>query len=322
MRIKKGTHKIFKIVSLCFLLIIVSRTSYNNHATQQGKQDGIGPGKKNITIATFNIYNWGLTKNDEKDYEKLANLIRDFDLIAIQGVMAPYGEERIHKLIEKMGGDYDYFYSPKTGTKNWSERYVFIFKEPVKFIKASGTFIIENPLNNKSYSRVPCMAHFRAKNFDFWLINVHLQRGSNKESRTKEARHFANWLKNFTPGDREKDFIVLGNFNRYSNGSKSFDEFYFKGWKNHYRILTLEPVPPLKTNCDKTVHYTYDNIFISRGTNYEFGEKKAKKGETIGAIPWDTSEEFKNKSVIDFRKIISDHRPVWAKFEILKPDDD
>ena len=169
------------------------------------------------------------------------------------------------------------------------------------------------------------MAYFKAGNFDFGIINVHLLWGSEEEDRTKETKHFAKWLKtklgDLKDGD-EKDFIVAGDFNRYGKNWKSFDEFLFEGWQDFYRILTLEPPDRLKTNCARKTHKTYDNIFISPGAENEFGKNAAEIDNTIGVIPWDIWDFWKDQQLNQIKRIISDHRPVWVKFRIDKQDDD
>ena len=145
------------------------------------------------------------------------------------------------------------------------------------------------------------------------------------------------WLGNFIPRGSERDILLVGDTNRYGNytgtavDDMAFSKFLQVGWEDHYRILFLEPLSTWTTKfASKDEESTtagrdstlYDQIFISTNTTYEFGDDEAKYGETIGVVPFDMVAPYDTLVHHRLRVIMSDHRPIWARFRIDQPDDD
>jgi len=315
-----------KIRLVLFVLAVIGIFLSGILPDKSKAETGILNGPEYIKIATFNIYRWGQTKEEKKDLRYLAKLINEFDLIAIQEVMPQHGAEQVNRLMSYLNNEFKARITPKTGNNKYSEMYAYIYNaDRIEFLEQE-RFIIPNPMDNEFFNRVPHMAYFKAGNFDFWLVNVHLLWGSYEKDRSRETHRLARWIKEYlsqrVDENGEQDLIIVGDFNRYGKSWKSFDEFLFENWKKYYRILTLEPDSNLKTNSARSVHKTYDNIFISIGAVYEFEKDLAVIDKTVGVVPWDESGPWKKMHLNDIKIRISDHRPVWALFRIDQPDDD
>ncbi|HUT33550.1 MAG TPA: hypothetical protein VNE39_08735 [Planctomycetota bacterium] len=87
---------------------------------------GAAAGPATIRIASWNILNLGKdTPVDER-----AQIIAQFDIVALQGVESTEGLERLRKKVEQISGSsWGEAVSPKTGTGNAAEYYVFPYQD-------------------------------------------------------------------------------------------------------------------------------------------------------------------------------------------------
>lgn len=197
----------------------------------------------------------------------------------------------------------------------------------------------------RTFQRVPHCGLFRAGNFDFWLVNVHLYTqidGKSSEGREAEYAALHDWFKRLT-GETEKDAIAIGDFNRFL-GTKTATR---KAWKKLagteqpplLRFVLLEgiraavptfdpmmdegPDDRFSTTTNNNKHSIYDQILIARGTSHEF-VPNPQWDIDVGIVAFDNDPRYQwFAGDPDFvNTTISDHRPIWMKIRIDLPDDD
>jgi len=195
------------------------------------------PSSSELTICSFNIQ--FLANFKKKDDETLANVLKEFDIVVVQELVAPPtdgiypdGEEYsadaeaveffqamqdkgfIYHLSEEDTGTNDEIHKASTATEWWV---VFYKSDIVEYANdLPHGFLAGDRSNHDNYERVPYAFAFRTPNnkLDFVLISVHLKPGdsnSDQERRFEELSTIAGWIDN--NDDQEKDFIILGDMN-------------------------------------------------------------------------------------------------------------
>jgi len=251
-----------------------------------------------IRIATWNLRKFSQREKPGQhppDLVEIAKIIKGggFDLLAIQEVQQE-GQE-VQKLRLQLNEPWRHVISDRTGN---NERFAFIYREDRVELLDSPR-LMSGP-EATTFDRVPFIATFKAGQFDFVLVTVHLSY-TDTSRRRREAEALARFAKDMAAHASEKDVIVLGDFNEQHRigNLHYFDE---QGWT---RLIT-EP-----TNLGSSE--IYDNLLIDR----QFTREWTGRG---GVIRFDESD-FGNddKSAMES---VSDHRPAWAEFSTVGPDDD
>jgi endonuclease/exonuclease/phosphatase family metal-dependent hydrolase len=251
-----------------------------------------------LTIATWNIRDLGRTK-DAEEINKIAQIIRHIDLVAIQEVVAkdPAGAQAVAKIVEelnRMGANWDYRISDPTNSPSAysSERYAFLWK--TSKVKLLNRAYLDADLEAVC-DREPYIGKFQlTKGKDpFYVINFHARRFN--EQPENEIIHFKDY-----PERLKSDRILLvGDFNLDEN---------HQVWNNLYRLgfkSSLKGVPTtLKTKCvqNSYLNNSIDNIYYSTHSAQLFQS---------GAIDFVRSCEN-----LEEARGLSDHLPVFASFNL------
>ena len=308
----------------------------------------VNPDRQNsIKIASFNIAELGNSKRT-KDFKAIAQMINEFDLIALQEVQDKGGEAAvmsIHAALNAISGNR---YALPLVIPNAGrgfpgiEGYAFIYRDPVQLdnrVFPVHGFRYDN--NHDIYGRVPALAHFKAGTFDFIVATVHLQ-WDNIDRRQKEMIDIKKWLIEFANRDtgQERDLIIVGDFNRYGNLSNTVIEQHQAPFDTlidlselgkTYRLISLEFLLTTDTQfADSDERSTttgveknlYDQIMISAGSFREHKTTPSLFGEDVGVIAFDMEDPWKEKTNEEIKDAVSDHRPIWARFQINLVDDD
>ncbi len=207
-----------------------------------------------IRVASFNIAEFGEgTHPQTRDLDAIAAMLvnNQLDLIAVQEVgIKDQAENRLNALVGKMnsiassGPKYFSYITPQTG----DERYAFIYRSPVVIGEEDLWLDDDRGPNNPRaggtiYYRIPIAVSFMAGDFDFYLVNVHLSWG-NLDRRENEIADLREFLR--AEGGAEKDWIVLGDMNRYGkyrvSDPKAFDQLLDESWNFLYRFPLLEAI--------------------------------------------------------------------------------
>lgn len=250
-----------------------------------------------LTIVTWNIRHLGRTKTDDDIYQ-IANLLRDFDIVAIQEVVAkdPAGAQAVAKIadeLNRMGAQWDYQISDptKSPTPQHSERYAFLWK-PSK-VNIVHRAYLDQELEDICY-REPFIAKFRSKNKDddFYIINYHSRKYTDKPE--EEIIHFIDYPERLN-SDR---IIIAGDFN-LSETHDVWRPIYRKGFDN----AISSQKTTLKTKCKDGDYLSHpiDNIYFTSG---------------ILKVQAESIDFIKECENLQRAREISDHLPVYMQFRI------
>jgi len=272
------------------------KASKNNRRTTNSsslqKRQQTSPKAASIRICSWNIRDLGKSK-DAQEIAFMAELLRDFDLVAIQEVVGSfYGNRAVAKLADELnrkGSKWEYVVSERT-EGDGPEKYAFLWK-PSK-VKIEGKPFLLKQLGEE-FDREPFIAKFIAQQKDFVVVNLHLV------PKSKDPEKEAELLDRIHLLFEQENMLILGDFN-LDEKSEAFDGLKdvgftpaFVGQKTSYKRKVTE--------SGEHLHEEYDNIFFE-GDIFEISEK--------GIV--DFYLQIKD---LKAARYISDHVPVWAAFQ-------
>ena len=162
-----------------------------------------------VSICSWNIQNFGKSKNDaELNY--IAGVLKEFDLISIQEVVAGYGGSqavaRLADELNRTGSKWDYVISDPTSsiTGNSKERYAFLWN--TSKVRSAGIPWLEANYSNE-IDREPYFCRFVVEKKIFTLASFHAVPKS-KQPET-EIKYFK-FLPDLYP---DQNIIFCGDFN-------------------------------------------------------------------------------------------------------------
>ena len=267
-----------RVYFVVYFVILVSNISYSQ-----------------IAICSWNLKDFGGTKS-EAELDFIATIIKDFDVVAIQEVVAkdPAGAQAVARLadvLNRKGAKWDYSISnPTSGISYKSERYAFLWKTS-KLTKVGDAWL------EKQYSleidREPYFATFEAKGKLFTLVNFHaITKSMHPET---EIKYFK-----FLPGEYPQlNLIFCGDFNCPETHT------VFNPLKSYgYKPVLKNQKTTLRQQCidDDCLASEYDNIF--------FDLSKARF-LNAGVILF-----YKNFRTVSDAESISDHVPIYFEFTL------
>lgn len=246
----------------------------------------------NITIASFNIRKFSDNSRTDKEIKKIANVLSEFDLIAVQEVL---GDPSILNRTMEMLPGYDFIVSEEVGNVQ-KERYAFIFNDKIKVIKKGRTYYDKFD----KFIREPYYASFKSGEFDFKIMTVHILYGDSASDRTGEMKQIASVYEYYQEKDSaENDLILTGDFNT----QPTQDNFEYI-WQIPDVTVSLQKG---KSTIGKSGHL-YDNIIFDSNTQEYTGLSRIHYFDT--GMDMDAAKQA-----------ISDHRPVYAVFCTGMDDD-
>lgn len=295
-----------------------------------------------LSICSFNIQFLGHFKS--KKNEALAQIVKDYDIVVIQELVAPPsdgtypdGEKYTHDpeakqffdamhslgfesiLSNEDTGTRDEIHKKTSATEWWCAFYKPGVVQPNDDLPHG--FLAEDRSNHPDYERVPYAFAFNdnSGNLDFVLISVHLMPGDSKANmarRNHELNAINEWIS--SNNSKEKDFIILGDMNI----------------KNSKELETATPHGFLSLNdeCFKTNTATkakpYDHVMYNlEHTSREIDTKydikvvdlvKAARPTWTSSSPY-PGDPYKHDK---FRQAYSDHHPIVFKMIVRNSDDD
>ncbi|MHC4558230.1 MAG: endonuclease/exonuclease/phosphatase family protein [Planctomycetota bacterium] len=283
----------------------------------------------NMLLASWNLCNLGdaAQPRSVNDMLVMAEMLRPFDLIAVQEIKDDYNQFR--GLVRLLGREYDYMITDKAGN---DERLGFIFNTSrVSRMQLAGE-LVQTPfersspkvkINNIKYKMVftgfnrnPYIAAFRAGQFVFTLANVHILFGSGLlgyRRRIGEIYALAKWADDRVTEKYDKtfdhDIILVGDFNipklkksdpvgkqliKYGMQSTHYGSFVGTNLsgRDQYDQIAFHP------------EYTRDKFTGNSGV-FDFDK-------VIFREVWET---YMQESFSDFVAYhISDHRLIWSEW--------
>ena len=257
-------------------------------------------------ISTFRLAAWNIrifsdgSRNDD-ELHHIAKVLINYDFIAIVELRDEVVLMRTEAILVGMGRDYDYVMSPPVGAKV-KERYAFLFDPQIVHVIEDGEVF---PDPNDAFLREPYFATFKAGEFDFTAIAVHVIWGDSVNQRRREVQELANVYQAVQAADdTEQDVILLGDFNRNPDDQLAYGPLLSIRSMGHlFRF-------PQKSHIKDTS--LYDNIFFQTNHVTEYtGESGIERFDETHFANDDAAASL----------AVSDHRPVWGAFRIDTDDD-
>lgn len=249
-----------------------------------------------IRIASFNIQVFGQAKLDQADVmERLAHIVRQFDVVAIQEVRSK--EQNVLpnflQFINADGSRYDYVIGPRQGRTVSKEQYAYVYNAATLELVPDSVYVVPDP--DDLLHRPPLVAGFRVRGppnpFTFTLINIHTDPDETDTEVDALADVYLSVLQQ--PG-ADDDVILLGDLNVSDRKLGRLGAIPGMYW-----AISGEP-----TNTRMT--QTYDNLLWLRQT----AEFTGRSGV------YNLMNEL--GLTMEQALAISDHMPVWAEFSAVE----
>ncbi len=290
---KKHILFLFTLLSTLFFLFSAVSCSTLEDA-DKNKQN---PNEETIKVLSWNLYNFGKSKNDE-EMAFIAKTLKDYDIVAIQEVSTSlYGIRAVAKLADQLnrtGSKWEYKISDPT-SGDGKERYAYVWKTATRNAKISlKKDWLEESIEAK-VDREPYMARFevtyKSKNTNTLLIG-----SFHAVPKSKDPEKEVVFLEEIPNRYRTDNILILGDFNLDGRHealdglrNRSF-KAAFEGQKTSLRMKEKDGDP---------LNEEYDNIFV------ETRAFTIKKAEVI--------HFYKAYDKLKDARYISDHVPLWVE---------
>ncbi|WP_310378203.1 endonuclease/exonuclease/phosphatase family protein [Flavobacterium sp.] len=243
-------------------------------------------------LLSWNIENLGKSKSDS-EITFIANTVKEFDIIAIQEVVAGYGgSQAVAKLADELnrkGTKWDYVISEPTSSSAYkTERYAFIWK--TSKVKLKGKAWLEQKYNLE-IDREPYFATFELDKKTVTIVNFH----AITKSRQPETE--IKYFKLLPLEYPSLNLMFVGDFN-CPQSHTVFNPLRKMGFTS---VLANQKTS-LKQECiaEECLASEFDNIF------YDTSKINPK---SAGVISF-----YKSFNSLQEARKISDHVPIWFEF--------
>lgn len=278
--------------------------------------------RKNFRLLSWNIRNFNQKKED-KAIRYIAQVCKNFDLIAIQEVKDSL--VGIEKLQRKLGKKYRFLFSDPAGN---GERLVYCYNKNKVQLTGLAAEVVMAPGAGKEtvkpeleFDRTPYLASFRVSGCNFIVANVHIYYGSGSKVkyRLAEIRNLAKYLKKRSSDvdTLDSDYIACGDFNiedvrvkeqkrkRRSKKANILKEL-FSALRSGGLIVPKD-IQESPSNLTRTKHF--DQIGYHRYPDSTIEFVKGGIIDFVGAV-------YVNDPKLKFK--LTDHLPMWAVFSVTK----
>jgi endonuclease/exonuclease/phosphatase family metal-dependent hydrolase len=281
---------------------------------------------ESLTIATWNIREFGKKRRLEPSIHLVAEIIGQFDIVAVVELRDNLADLR--RVTDILGPYWQVVFSDwipdRAGNK---ERMAYVFdKRAVTFtglasdadparvkVKVSEAPVAHEYLPRITWWRSPYIASFRAGNFDFLVITAHIRWGEGAEDRVGELELLADWVAKRQKEKYvcDKDIIVLGDFNIPSQADATFRAITSRGLRIPAGLRMEEGGFGTNLARDKR----YDQILYGPAPGNE--ELFTGKGGVLDWYAGDHRRLFPGVSLSkeEMTYQISDHLPLWIQLD-------
>ena len=258
-----------------------------------------------LKLAAWNIRIMSNNSRMDAELMEIARTLADYDFIAIVELRDETVLKRTQNILLQMGKAYQYQFSPAVG-RGVKERYAFLYREDLVSVVSRGELYPDAADGKDDFSRDPYWATFRAGEFDFSVIAVHVIWGDTVGPRKAEVKALAEVYEYVQEanGD-EEDVLLVGDFNRNPTDTESYHPVM--SIPSMTRLFNF----PQKSHIKETS--LYDNIFFEENHVTEYLGKS-------GIDRFDETDFGNDDKAANLA--VSDHRPVWVVFSTTQDDDD
>lgn len=252
-----------------------------------------------LRLATFNIQVFGRAKAGKPEVmAKLAEIVRGYDLVAVQEVKDTSGEapRRLLELVNAAaandnGTTYALALSPRTGREPddlaSQEQYAYYYR--TDRLRVSGEPTLFDDAEHDYFQREPYLSRFELVDghATFVVINIHT-RPRSAVSEIAAMEHVFAWAKAHFAG--EDTFVAVGDFNAGCGYASEAD---------------LDALPIHGTAYDWVVPHSADTNLADSQCPYDRIVIAAPEGNRL-VERWGVDRAFHDR-------VISDHWPVWVE---------
>lgn len=276
---------------------VINSTSTDEQTAQKDVPDHNIPARQagTIRIATFNIQVFGTSKLENPTViRRLASLIRQFDLVAIQEIRSVDQTviPQFVNLVNENGDHYQYLLGDRLGRTSSKEQYAFFYRASLMEPIYGSVYNIED--RQDRIHREPLIGTFRIRDaggkepFQFTLINIHTD-PDEAEWEVAQTAEVYRFVKSYNQD--EDDVIVLGDLNVAAP-----------------KLTPLTEIPLLRSVIGSTPTNTarnsqYDHILVDHQNTLEFTGR-------AGVLDMASFLKVSDQEALE----LSDHQPVWAEF--------
>ena len=260
--------------------------------------------QSDLRLAAWNIRIMSNKSRTDAELMAIARTLADYDFIAIVELRDEAVLKRTQKILLQMGKAYDYQFSPAVG-RGVKERCAFLYKKERVSVVRPGELYPDTADGKDDFIRDPYWATFRAGEFDFSVIAVHVIWGDTVGPRKAEVRALADVYRYVQEvNGAEEDVLLVGDFNRNPNDAESYSRIM--AIPSMTRLFEL----PQKSHIrDSSL---YDNIYFQTDAVTEYLGR-------CGIDRFDETDFGNDDKAANLA--VSDHRPVWPVFSITQDDD-
>jgi len=252
-----------------------------------------------VRIATWNWEGWDERRlGDAAAATLLANVVRQFDVIAVQG-LSPRSPNALPELCDRVnedGSHYDYVIGPRLGRTEPKAQYAFLFDRSMIEVDRNQTYTVRD--DDDLLDREPLVAWFRVRGpdpreaFTFSIINVQID----PEDSAREINLMDDVLRAVRNDGLDEDDVLLA-------GDLAVDERQFGELGRVPNLLAV--AAGLSTTIDGAAQR--DNLLFDQQCSVEF----TGRGGTM-----DFLREF-NLTVAQARAV-APRLPVWGEFSVYE----
>jgi hypothetical protein len=270
------------------------------------EQPPVPEGHNTIRIATVNLNPFDQRKASKPHVvDRLAQVIRRFDVVAIQGVRAR-DQGILLEFVEAINAEerhYDFATPPSLGQEDVEQYSAFLFDRSTVEIDRSTVCVVDG---EGRFRREPLVASFRARGpsaeeaFTFTLVNVH----TDPSRAVAEVDLLADVYRAVRDDGRgEDDVLVLGDLGADLLASCGADGRHLGALGQVPDIACAVSDVPSTTRGTRLV----DNVLFGRRATSEFTGRS-------GVVDLIREFDLSMRQAVE----ISDHLPIWAEFSVYE----
>ena len=174
----------------------------------EGHEDVRISEQSDFRLAAWNIRIMSNKSRTDAELMKIARTLADYDFIAIVELRDEAVLKRTQKILSQMGTAYDYQFSPAVG-RGVKERCAFLYKKERVSVVRPGELYPDIADGKDDFIRDPYWATFRAGEFDFSVIAVHVIWGERVAQRKAEVKALADVYTYVQAANGDEDDVVL-----------------------------------------------------------------------------------------------------------------
>lgn len=278
-----------------------------------------------LNIATWNIREFGRRRRWTASIHLIAEIISQFDLVAITELRANLGDLR--RVLKILGPYWDVIYSDYTQDAGGNrERFGYVFD--TRMVTFTGLAAEADPrrvkdkktgeyLPTTTWWRSPYMASFAAGNFDFVLLSAHIRWGKKESDRVGPLKELAIWVdrRSRQKDAVDQDIFVMGDFNIPKIDSDLFTAITGKGLLVPKGLLNISN-KKATTNLARKMRY--DQILHSPRVRESFTGKAGVLDYYTGG--WKKLFPGTEGTKQEYTYQLSDHLPLWVQLNTWTDD--